>query len=640
MPSQQQGDDQRTGAHADEQPRRLTTTGSPQAFRTPVADTGAPKSGHAHTTNSKRHRATPQPGTDALLALPSGPPILGPLAARHGQAPPSIFTTARSLAANTGFGPLPPTRRLAEIWRPAAVFAGVCAALALCAFGLVGRHIGHAVVTRQAALTLTVVLLLDVLLMLGLLALATRDTGRTLALSAGGVCALVGAAFILGGGPVGMAMSVICLMIVGLGARQSIHGVPEGAVHITARPGGRHRTLLPGLNLLLPGERLLATLSTIPRTHQSLPERAALPNGMEAEAAVAVNYALQAEHADRAVATTRDWERVLRGRVRIVLREELADFLADSVPPDTAVDERALTPMATTASDSGATTSAAIDELRARIQTRLRHDASVQGIEILSVEVRDVIMPSSVLMFWNNAPSAAREERRKEIVRPPDTRTAPNRAEEQPIATLAAPIVPVLASVGAGATTRDTPFGAAPGAVAQAYVSAFQERLGGLVRGWRTLIGHRQTSDEESGVAAPEYAQPTPKAPISLTGDRHVGSAVETPRAARALSARTLAAMYEAVEEERITDPETVRHVAEALGQYVPSHDEEDVLPFDAQVAATDLLRHLAEQAQPANYEPPGPAEQAGGSASVESGHTMRSDSQRPPSDDNILRGG
>jgi hypothetical protein len=104
----------------------------------------------------------------------------------------------------------------------------------------------------------------------------------------------------------------------------------------------------------------------------------------------------------------------------------------------------------------------------------------------------------------------------------------------------------------------------------------------------------------------------------------------------RALSARTLAAMYEAVEEERVTDPVTIRHIAEAFGQYTRAPDDDVALSFDPQEVARDLLHRLAQQAAPAEPEPSAMPETGGPSPQADS----RQQPQLPLSEDNILRGG
>jgi hypothetical protein len=94
--------------------------------------------------------------------------------------------------------------------------------------------------------------------------------------------------------------------------------------------------------------------------------------------------------------------------------------------------------------------------------------------------------------------------------------------------------------------------------------------------------------------------------------------------------------MYEAIEERRITDPVTIKHVAEALGNYSPDRETEQHLRFDPHEAANELRQLAARQAELSEQETGDEldVDESSGddSATVEPAE--------PLDDDNVLRGG
>jgi hypothetical protein len=642
LPAHPQGeDDLKPGAQAGGPPRHKDPTGPPQAHRAPVAGGHALASERGADHQQQRARSARGARAPRQLSLPSGPPILNPPSDEHTSPAAHTRDTLRSLLTSAGFGPRARALDPNDIWRPAVGFAALCAAIVLAASAFAGHHVGHGTITPYALLTLAVVLLCEVALVTRALALAASATGRTLALAAGTACALVSATFILFGVRAGIAVSILCLIVIGMGVRQSIDQVADGAVHVTTLPGGRHRTLLPGLNILLPGEHVLAVLSTQPRTHQTLPEHVARPGGLEAEAAISVQYALLPAHADRAIAATRDWERVLRRQISGVLRDELTTFLTESAPAATPSGGPRHAPTAAP-SDPSTPVAPAEEELRARIHQRLRREAASQGIDILAVTVREVMLSDTVWAVWRSTATA--EQVGAAGARESAAPAAPSPHAEVPTATSAPPRAPALTPALAGPGSQPAPISHEPRVAAQAYANALQERVGELAQGLRRLVGARQPSDPEPDIPAPVPAPvpalgPRRSAPDSPHAPQESDSATTQP-AVRALSARTLAAMYEAVEEERVTDPVTIRHIAEAFGQYVPAPGDEGALSFDPQEVARDLLHRLAQQAAPADSEPSARPETDAPLAPPDAQADARSQPQPPASEDNILRGG
>lgn len=633
---QQDDDDLSSGARASDAARQPESAEPAQPRRPPAPGGRVPGAAGSRA----RPRAAQRRST--FLSLPSGPPVLTPRRPRTRKPGATTPSKLRDLLAAVGFGPSGGARPEA-IWRPASAFAGACAAVVLLAYAVADRHLGRVVLTHHAVLGLAVALLVVTLAVTAALTLATNEAGRTLALGAGGMGVLICAAFILVGPPQGIAVTILCLLGLGLGARQSIHTVADGAVHITALPGGRQRTLLPGLNLLLPGERVLVVLSTRPRTYQSLPELARLPDGQPAEAALAVQYALLPERAQRAIAATREWERPLRRRISVILREELAGFLAESQPVGTPSHER------TSAQAASSTGEAAVRELRARIERRLRREAHDLGVNILALDLLQVTLPEAVRAYWRTAPSAGAlaADRAAAPSLPAQPAPAPREPAPSTLADPSSPATPAFAPALAGTPAPTVPLtslGPDPHEAAQAYLSSLQDRFGGMVQGWRRFLGPHPAPEEDPGgpEPVPPAAPRLARSPETGRMDNRANRMDAQARAGAAdppmLSARTIGAMYEAVEEGRISDPETIRSIAQALGQYVPSPEDDAVLTFDPHEAGREFLRRLAQQAQPAAVENDPPASGDGPADSAPSRPDARP--PQPPRDDNILRGG
>jgi SPFH domain / Band 7 family len=629
VPADQQGeDDLNRDARAAEHARRPHPAGPPETQRASAAGSHGPSTRRTDGRQDPPEPAARRRRPPRHLALPAGPPLIAPASGPGHEHP----NDARgSLLATVGFGAHLRSPRPEEFWRPVAAFAGFCAVLLLAAFGLASRHVGHVTTSTHTVLTLAALLALVVLLYIVLLALATNDTGRTLALGAGGLAALLSTVSVLFGARAGIALSIAFLVIVVMGGRQSLHRVEPGTLVVTSLPSGRHRTLSPGLSILTPGERVVATLSTQPSTYQTLPVQVRDPSGLAAEAALKVQYALIPGQAASAIAATRDWERPLRKRVNAILYEEVAAFLSDSATAAGALAEGAVALVALPNAPDSPPTGAA-RELRARIAGRLRRDALRQGIQVLAVELGPVALSEAVWSAWPDAPGEpSTPSRRVDLVDQPPGDTV----EPPPIPDTIGPVpvvVPALASAPAGPIPQPDPASPAPKATAQAYMGAMQQRLGEMVEGWRRLLSGQPSPDAETGapqaVTAPSPNTSQPDATHRASSPREPGE--------YALSARTLEAMYEAIAEQRVTDPETIRHVADALSSYEPPPDDQTTSDFDPHDAAKELRRLLAGQAAPAETEPT-----ATSSVSTSGGNTPTPPRHgTAPDDDNILRGG
>lgn len=99
-----------------------------------------------------------------------------------------------------------------------------------------------------------------------------------------------------------------------------------GVVEVTLFLGEWYRTLPPGYNILLPGERILVGLSTTPRTFTTPFQRVALSPGRVAQARATITYAVNPGEAWRTAGVRATWEDELRQRVIASVRESIHEW--------------------------------------------------------------------------------------------------------------------------------------------------------------------------------------------------------------------------------------------------------------------------------------------------------------------------
>jgi hypothetical protein len=629
LPAHEQGeDDPSRGATAGEAARRGDLAGPDTADLGPALDAATPQTRRADSSGGKLQHSVHGRWSAGQLKLPAGPSILAALTNGQREHANKDTGALRSLLTAAGFGAPARVSSLAAVWQLAAGFAAGCAVTMLAAVAVASRHLGPTPLTGHAVLKLAVILACEVVLVTVALALAINETGRALTLGVGSIAALITITYSVFGVRAGTAVTILCVALVAMLARQILHHVAESTVQVTVLPGGRRRTLPPGTHLLLPGEHVLVVLSTRPNSYQTMPERVYAPNGLVGEAALWVQYAVVPERAAQTIAATRVWERALRRRITAILREELERFLADTMTASGDNLAQALT--AAPDGDEDAKAAAAAQELRVRIADRLRVEAPGRAVTVLAVELRQVLLSASVWDAWRSVPlsrhitvesvavaSASSSSPAAQPVAPP-----------QPAIHLAPALAPPLPPAAAALMSLNHE----PRPSAQAYFGSMQQRFGGLAAGFRRWLGAHQPfgEAETAPTATPEPPDVPPVASEGAGATPHGGE--------RQLSARTLAAMYEAVEEQRITDPETIRHVADALGHYAPGSDEEIAGPFDPQAAAAELRQLLAQQAPAADASTAVPgADHPSSDVAAESSTPQ----PFPPADeDNILRGG
>src|SRR5262249_34513515 len=125
--------------------------------------------------------------------------------------------------------------------------------------------------------------------------------------------------------------------------RRHLHEVADGHVELTTLAGTYRRTLQPGATVLLPGERVSATLGMGERQFTSPQQQVRIQDGngeiYVARAAATAVYRLLPGETHQAVATTEHWEEEVHSLIGSVLEETLEQWAiqmltAERTPPE------------------------------------------------------------------------------------------------------------------------------------------------------------------------------------------------------------------------------------------------------------------------------------------------------------------
>jgi hypothetical protein len=498
-------------------------------------------------------------------------------------------------------------------WSPLAVPLALDIVLLTFAVLLARHVIGRIPVPWQHVGTLAGVLVVLSLLVAATLYAAPNDSVWTATLGLSIALYLTVAAAVLFGPLAGVVTATLLALAAGTFVRERLHPVMEHTVHVTTLFGRYHRTLLPGVNVLLPGERMLAILPTRPQEHTTVPLRAIGPDGHANQATATIHYELVPEEASRAVLVARDWERNLRRILAATLRDELANW--DPAWRRTAPDHHAAGNVGTDQARRAGETNADSERLAARVEQRVRQQVLQWGVQVASVRLQDVVLPP---------PADARESPHSGRIPapiivegslvPPPAGTAPGRRSAPRLQTR------TFDRLGQGSTL---PLDASPVQPAQTMASSPQEPDAGALATSTTPHGPRLLARIAGFARGRERAarMPEPNAPAGNAADtpsssdervRGTGHAdatsgagtgtgptptnQATPTPAVPLPAPTvLASAYEAVREGRISDPATVRQIADAFAQLASATDPDADLDLDPTAAAHNLRQRAQE---------------------------------------------
>lgn len=189
--------------------------------------------------------------------------------------------------------------------------------------------------------------------LLGVYLLGGALLGVTLYLAPNGVVwalALVGGVPLLlallltvvAGVPAGMLTLAVVAALLLLYSRARRRVTRAGAVDVTRFLGAWRRTLDAGYNILLPGERVIATFGVGPRQYATPMQQVSLGGDMVARARATIIYLVNPAEAWRLVDQPENWEAELHERLAAAVRAGLGEWRATAGAPRGAIAQRAL----------------------------------------------------------------------------------------------------------------------------------------------------------------------------------------------------------------------------------------------------------------------------------------------------------
>lgn len=266
-------------------------------------------------------------------------------------------------------------------WSPGIVPPLLGMALLLLAFALANRRDAHGVPSlAPGGLTTLFIIYLVGAGIYGVALYLAPSLATWLLVLIGGVVVYASATLWVAGGPLAaLAFAAFAAAAGAYYVRARLLSVPDGRVAVTALAGSYLRSPRPGVVVLLPGERVVATVETRAREYSCPTKQARVRDSDDiayiARAAATVGYHVLPAQAHLAALGSDDWERDLRDLIATTLRESLVEWA------HTMLDNEAAAP----------------DRLLARTMlAMLREQARVRGIHIQWVGVKDIwLMPES-----------------------------------------------------------------------------------------------------------------------------------------------------------------------------------------------------------------------------------------------------
>lgn len=199
---------------------------------------------------------------------------------------------------------------------------------------------------------------------------------------AGGFCLfLLAACFVAFGYGVTLFLLVLLLLALGLSARKYTRLVPDGNVDIVYTFGKYSRTLLPGLNFLLPWEKLAKPLSTREKQWTCPEQHVPVSRNNEVRLKATIAYQLLPQFAYLAVGQVNNWEESLHERLENAIQEVVVDISPDDILP-----------WSQRGRQEEAQVEASWEHINLLLFQHLRDQAAVRGVKLNWVKIRDVAL--------------------------------------------------------------------------------------------------------------------------------------------------------------------------------------------------------------------------------------------------------
>ena len=339
-------------------------------------------------------------------------------------------------------------------------------------------------------------------------------------------------------GPIPTIILLAVLLLCGfLLARLCIRPTPEGQVDIVEALGKYSRTLFPGLNFVVPWEKIVYRLDTRERVWSCPMQKVPVSRSEEVELGATISYRLMPEDAHLAALYVSNWEKSLQ-ELFIATTQAVVGELS---PEDFIAWQH--TPRSRQAAGNPNDVRS-WDRINLILVQRMQDQVAHWGVQIDGVQIRDVaLIPHIPLMAEANPPASAQ---------------------------------PVNAGAARGAAQ------ATPAQLNQA-----------LARPQRAQPPP-QKAVEPRFIAGPQAKPRLPEPPPASAPS----PAPEAPPAGTPMPAISKVDMltdaYEAVRTGRITDPMTIREIAAHFESIANNPEESQNVDFDAARAARTLLERAA----------------------------------------------
>lgn len=189
------------------------------------------------------------------------------------------------------------------------------------------------------------------------------------------------------------ALLVLAAITIGLGVRI----VPQGSKHVVQRLGKYHKTLPPGLNIIIPYVDSVAYRISTKDIVLDIPSQEVITRDNVVIIANAVAY-INILSPEKAVYGVEDYELAIRNLVQTSLRSIVGEMDLDD-----ALSSR--------------------DQIKAKLKTSISDDISDWGITLKTVEIQD-INPSGTMQQAMEEQAAAERQRRATVTRADGDKTA------------------------------------------------------------------------------------------------------------------------------------------------------------------------------------------------------------------------
>lgn len=195
---------------------------------------------------------------------------------------------------------------------------------------------------------------------------------------------LVGAYALFGFGGTLLLLAIFLVIGVIFGGR-AIHQVPEGYADIVLMFGRYNRTLLPGLNLLFPWEKVHSRMRTQEVTWSSSPVQVNISRDQDVKLIASITYQLLPEDAHIAALNIANWEESLHqhflGTIQSVVNDlSPSDVVAWAHHVHTSSAEELANPV----------TETRWDRLNTALRIRMQDQMATRGIHVSLVHVQDI----------------------------------------------------------------------------------------------------------------------------------------------------------------------------------------------------------------------------------------------------------